>query len=198
MSPSSGRPSPDDLAVRIRVTEVFHSIQGESTLAGWPCAFVRLTGCPLRCVYCDTAYAFHGGSTRTVSAVLDDVRAFGCPLVEVTGGEPLAQRGSLALMRALARTLAKLHDAGFSHSDPNFSNWLICGEPYPNPKLVAIDLDGVRKVGFMTAKSAAKDLYRLVRYMTPYERRWFVAQYSRARTRRLCAHEFDRLCQAYI
>jgi 7-carboxy-7-deazaguanine synthase len=94
--------SPADLAVRLRVTEIFHSIQGESTLAGWPCAFVRLTGCPLRCVYCDTAYAFTGGVTMTVEEILTQVRAFACPLVEVTGGEPLAQRGTPALLRALA------------------------------------------------------------------------------------------------
>lgn len=95
-----------DRAARLRVTEIFHSIQGESTFAGWPCVFVRLTGCPLRCVYCDTAYAFHGGETRTVGDVLDEVARFGCDLVEVTGGEPLAQRGATALLRALC-------DAGY-------------------------------------------------------------------------------------
>jgi 7-carboxy-7-deazaguanine synthase len=92
---------PEDRETRLRVTEIFHSIQGESTLAGWPCLFVRLTGCPLRCVYCDTAYAFHGGETRTVGEVLDELRPYGCNLVEVTGGEPLAQRGATALLRAL-------------------------------------------------------------------------------------------------
>lgn len=102
------------------------------------------------------------------------------------------------LMRALARMLAKLHDAGFSHSDPNFSNWLITGPAYPRPVLVAIDLDGVRKVGFVSAKAAAKDLYRLVRYMSPYERVWFVAQYARARKQRLSARNFERLCRSHI
>ena len=102
------------------------------------------------------------------------------------------------LMRALARTLAKLHDAGYSHSDPNFSNWLVIGAPYPDPQLMAIDLDGVRYVGNISAKAAAKDLYRLVRYMSPYERAWFVAQYCRARTRRLQPHAFLRLCQAHM
>jgi tRNA A-37 threonylcarbamoyl transferase component Bud32 len=102
------------------------------------------------------------------------------------------------LMRALARTLAKLHDAGFSHSDANFSNWLITGAPFSQPNLVAIDLDGVRKVRFVSAKAAAKDLYRLVRYMSPYERAWFVAQYCRARKSRLSAREFNRLCLAHI
>ena len=98
--------SPADRETRLRVTEIFHSIQGESSLAGWPCVFVRLTGCPLRCAYCDTAYAFHGGETRTVGEVLEAVRGFGCDLVEVTGGEPLAQRGAPALLRALC-------DAGY-------------------------------------------------------------------------------------
>jgi tRNA A-37 threonylcarbamoyl transferase component Bud32 len=102
------------------------------------------------------------------------------------------------LMRALARTLAKLHDAGFSHSDANFSNWLVIGAPFPKPKLVAIDLDGVRQVRSMNVKAAAKDLYRLVRYMSPYERVWFVAQYCRARKQRLPAREFDRICRSYI
>ena len=102
------------------------------------------------------------------------------------------------LMRALARTLAKLHDAGFSHSDPNFSNWLVIGPPFPQPNLLAIDLDGVRRTGFMSAKAAAKDLYRLIRYMSPYERTWFVAQYCRARKRRLSARAFLRLCQAHM
>lgn len=102
------------------------------------------------------------------------------------------------LMRALARTLAKFHDAGFSHSDPNFSNWLITGAPFPRPNLVAIDLDGVRNAGSISARAAAKDLYRLVRYMSPYERVWFVAQYARARKQPISARAFDRLCRAHI
>ena|SRR5437867_4758042 len=102
------------------------------------------------------------------------------------------------LMRALARTLAKLHDAGFSHSDANFSNWLVTGPAFPQPNLLAIDLDGVQRKRFVSAKGAAKDLHRLVRYMSPYERVWFVAQYSRAREQRLCARELNRLCQDWI
>jgi len=89
-------------AVRLRVTEMFRSVQGESTWAGLPCVFVRLTGCPLRCVWCDTAYAFTGGETLTLEEVVDRVRALGGGLVEVTGGEPLAQKGCLPLLRALA------------------------------------------------------------------------------------------------
>lgn len=76
----------------LRVNEIFHSIQGESTHAGRPCVFVRLTGCPLRCTYCDTEYAFREGITLPVDQVLAKVESYGCPLVELTGGEPLAQK----------------------------------------------------------------------------------------------------------
>ena len=85
----------------IRLTEIFHSIQGESTWAGLPCTFVRLTGCPLRCVWCDTAYAFHGGTRVTIDEVVDAVAGKGCRLVEITGGEPLVQPGAAVLARRL-------------------------------------------------------------------------------------------------
>jgi 7-carboxy-7-deazaguanine synthase len=91
----------------MRVTEIFHSIQGESTFAGRPCVFVRLTGCPLRCTWCDTEYAFYGGSDWSLEALVDRVRSYGCPLVEVTGGEPLAQSECLPL-------LARLCDEGLT------------------------------------------------------------------------------------
>ncbi len=85
----------------LRVTEVFHSIQGESTQAGRPCVFVRLTGCDLRCVWCDTEYAFEGGTPMSIEDVVDRVASYGCPLVEVTGGEPLLQRDCVPLMSVL-------------------------------------------------------------------------------------------------
>jgi 7-carboxy-7-deazaguanine synthase len=91
----------------LRVNEIFHSIQGESTHAGRPCVFVRLTGCNLRCGWCDTAYAFHEGSNWTVGQVVDRVETYRCTLVEVTGGEPLLQPEAIDLMRAL---LARGHD----------------------------------------------------------------------------------------
>jgi 7-carboxy-7-deazaguanine synthase len=75
----------------LRITEIFRSIQGESTHAGRPCTFVRLTGCPMRCVWCDSEYTFSGGEHFSIDEVLKQVRDFGCQLVEVTGGEPLAQ-----------------------------------------------------------------------------------------------------------
>ncbi|BCA55399.1 7-carboxy-7-deazaguanine synthase [Nitrospira sp. KM1] len=75
----------------MRITEIFHSIQGESSYVGMPCVFVRLTGCPLRCNWCDTEYAFHGGTEWSIDTLLTKVSSYNCPLVEVTGGEPLAQ-----------------------------------------------------------------------------------------------------------
>ena len=85
----------------LRVTEIFRSIQGESTHAGRPCSFVRLTGCPMRCVWCDSEYTFTGGEHMTIDDVMAEVRAMGCRLVEVTGGEPLAQREALSLVERL-------------------------------------------------------------------------------------------------
>jgi 7-carboxy-7-deazaguanine synthase len=86
---------------RLRVTEIFHSLQGESTYAGRPCAFVRLTGCSLRCTWCDSAYAFHGGDEMSVEEAARRVLAYDTRLVEVTGGEPLEQEGVYPLMRLL-------------------------------------------------------------------------------------------------
>lgn len=85
----------------LRVTEIFRSIQGESTQAGRPCAFVRLTGCPMRCVWCDSEYTFTGGEYFALDDVMSQVRAFDCKLVEVTGGEPLAQREAFTLIERL-------------------------------------------------------------------------------------------------
>ncbi len=93
----------------VRLTEIFLSIQGESTRVGLPTTFVRLTGCPLRCAWCDTAYAFSGGQYRALPDVLAEVARLGARHVCVTGGEPLAQRGCLALLSALC-------DAGHSVS----------------------------------------------------------------------------------
>ncbi len=85
----------------LRVTEIFHSLQGESRTVGCPTVFIRLTGCPLRCVWCDTAYAFTGGARQTVADILRQVAAYQPRFVCVTGGEPLAQPGCLALLDAL-------------------------------------------------------------------------------------------------
>jgi 7-carboxy-7-deazaguanine synthase len=83
------------------VNEIFYSVQGESTHAGRPCAFVRLTACNLRCNYCDTEYAFYEGRRMTVAEVVEQVEGYHCPLVEITGGEPLLQEGVYQLCAAL-------------------------------------------------------------------------------------------------
>src|SRR5438874_12677176 len=85
----------------LRITEIFLSIQGESSHAGRPCSFVRLTGCPMRCTWCDSEYTFTGGNHFTIGAIMDRLREFNCRLVEVTGGEPLAQREALNLIKQL-------------------------------------------------------------------------------------------------
>ena len=102
--------APEAVAVaaadRLRITEIFLSLQGEARDAGWPSVFVRLTGCPLRCQYCDTAYAFHGGQWWEIDAILAEVARHGVRHVCVTGGEPLAQKRCIALLRRLC-------DAGY-------------------------------------------------------------------------------------
>jgi 7-carboxy-7-deazaguanine synthase len=85
----------------LTINEIFYSIQGESTYAGRPCVFVRLTACDLRCSWCDTPYAFHEGSKRSIDDILAEVERFECPLVEVTGGEPLLQDDVYSLMDSL-------------------------------------------------------------------------------------------------
>ncbi len=93
----------------LRITEIFYSLQGEARTAGLPTVFVRLTGCPLRCVYCDTEYAFHGGDIMTIDAIMEQVAAYSPRYVCVTGGEPLAQPNCLPLLSALC-------DAGYEVS----------------------------------------------------------------------------------
>jgi 7-carboxy-7-deazaguanine synthase len=85
----------------LTINEIYKSIQGESTWAGLPCVFVRLTFCDLRCTYCDTAYAFYAGTKMPLAQIVEQVLAFRCPLVEITGGEPLLQRNVLPLMAEL-------------------------------------------------------------------------------------------------
>lgn len=93
----------------LRIFEIFHSLQGESSRVGLPTVFVRLTGCPLRCGYCDTEYAFHGGSTQTLEQILREVAQYEAQYVCVTGGEPLAQKACHDLLTTLC-------DAGYSVS----------------------------------------------------------------------------------
>ena len=95
--------------MKLKIHEIFYSLQGESSRVGLPTVFVRLTGCPMRCVYCDTAYAFSGGSNMEISDILAKVEDYGTKYVTVTGGEPLAQKGCLVLLQELC-------DAGYSVS----------------------------------------------------------------------------------
>jgi len=94
------------LSPLLKINEVFYSIQGESTKAGLPCVFVRLTYCNIRCVYCDTEYAFYEGVDRSIEEIIDTVNSYGCKLVEITGGEPLVQENVHILM-------SKLSDMGY-------------------------------------------------------------------------------------
>jgi 7-carboxy-7-deazaguanine synthase len=93
----------------LRITEIFYSLQGETNRVGLPTVFIRLTGCPLRCTYCDTAYAFTGGSSIAINTILEQVASYGARYVTVTGGEPLAQKNCIILLRALC-------DAGYEVS----------------------------------------------------------------------------------
>lgn len=106
---SAGRTVPESRQDRLKITEIFHSLQGEARDAGKPTVFIRLTGCPLRCVYCDTAYAFHGGEWMGIDDIVAKASGYGARHVCVTGGEPLAQKRCL-------RLLERLCDAGFDVS----------------------------------------------------------------------------------
>lgn len=101
--------NPVDTVERLRITEIFHSLQGEADAVGWRTVFVRLTGCPLRCVWCDTEYSFHGGDWHSIDDILAEVAVHGVRHVCVTGGEPLSQKRCLVLLR-------KLCDAGYEVS----------------------------------------------------------------------------------
>lgn len=101
--------TPNHSDAQLRISEIFFSLQGETSRVGLPTVFVRLTGCPLRCTYCDTAYAFSGGQTMSIAEILSQVAGFGTAYVTVTGGEPLAQKNCIPLLQALC-------DAGYQVS----------------------------------------------------------------------------------
>jgi 7-carboxy-7-deazaguanine synthase len=167
---------------RLRITEIFHSIQGESLTAGERTAFVRLTGCPLRCGYCDTAYAFKGGEPMEIAEVLAQIAGFGVRHVCVTGGEPLAQGACHDLLRALA-------DAGYRVSLETSG---------------ALDLSGVdpRVIKILDLKTpgsgeSARNLWSNLEHLRPDDQIKLVicdqADYAWARER-LREHRLDTRC----
>ena len=140
MAEASLQPAAPARADRVRLTEIFLSLQGESTLVGLPTVFIRLTGCPLRCGYCDTEYAFHGGRVETLDHVLEQAAGLGARHVTVTGGEPLAQPGALPLM-------TRLCDAGFQVSLETSGALDVSGVDPRVRKVVDVKTPGSGEVG---------------------------------------------------
>ncbi len=142
---------------RVKITEIFHSIQGEALTSGWPTVFVRLTGCPLRCGYCDTAYAFGGGEWRTIAEVLEEVGRHRTRFVCVTGGEPLVQPRCGALLTALC-------EAGYDVSLETSGAYDVTGLDTRVSRIVDVKTPGSREVernrwenlGSLTARDAVK------------------------------------------
>ena len=149
----------DSDVLRLRITEIFLSLQGEARDAGWPTVFVRLTGCPLRCGYCDTAYAFHGGEWRDIDAIVTEVRSHGVRHVCVTGGEPLAQKRCLILLQRLC-------EAGFT----------VSLETSGALDVVAVDARVSRIVDIKTPASGevARNLWSNLAHLTAHDQIKFV------------------------
>lgn len=143
----------------VRIREIFYSIQGESSTSGWPTIFIRLTGCPLRCQYCDTSYAFKGGKKLTFAEILSQIQAYQCQRICITGGEPLAQPVCFELMRFLA-------DQGYHLSLE--TSGAIDISPVDQRVLVVMDLK--------TPDSAEmeKNLYSNLSYLKPKDQVKFV------------------------
>jgi len=168
---------------RLRISEIFHSIQGEADAIGWPTVFVRLTGCPLRCTWCDTEYAFYGGGWRTISDIVDEVTRYGARHVCVTGGEPLSQKRCLAL-------LTRLCDRGFEVSLET-SGALDIGAVDPRVHRV-VDLKAPG------SGEERRNRWRNLAFLTPRDQLKIViadrADYEWARDR-LREHALDERCQ---
>jgi len=168
---------------RLRITEIFLSLQGEARDAGWPTVFVRLTGCPLRCQYCDTAYAFHGGEWRGIEAILAEVEGHGVRHVCVTGGEPLSQKRCLAL-------LSRLCDAGYAVSLET-SGAIDIGDVDPRvSRVVDIKTPGSGEV--------ARNCWENLALLTPRDQVKFVicsrTDFEWARDT-VAEHQLDRRCE---
>jgi 7-carboxy-7-deazaguanine synthase len=153
------QPAVATAAVTLRVTEIFFSLQGETSRVGLPTVFVRLTGCPLRCGYCDTAYAFHGGESVALTTILDRVAAYGARHVTLTGGEPLAQKHALALLRQLA-------DAGYSVSLETSGALDVSGVDVRISKILDLKTPG--------SGESARNLWSNLAHLTPHDEIKFV------------------------
>jgi 7-carboxy-7-deazaguanine synthase len=168
---TSLQPSSARVAARLRISEIFLSLQGESTSVGLPTVFVRLTGCPLRCRYCDTEYAFQGGEYLQLPELLAQVAAFQVRHVTVTGGEPLAQPACLSL-------LTQLCDAGYSVSLETSGALDVSGVDARVVKVLDLKTPGSGEVG--------RNLYRNLEVLAPRDQVKFVicdrADYEWART----------------
>ena len=170
-------------AERLRLTEIFLSVQGESRTVGWPTVFVRLTGCPLRCQYCDTAYAFHGGDWWDIDAILAEVAKHGVRHVCVTGGEPLAQKRCLAL-------LERLCDAGYEVSLETSGALDIAGVDPRVSRVMDLKTPG--------SKEAHRNRLENLPLLTAHDQLKFVicdrADYDWAKDM-LATHALDRRCE---
>ena len=175
-------PDASRLTATLRITEIFFSLQGETSRVGLPTVFVRLTGCPLRCGYCDTTYAFQGGETLTLEKILAEVGRYRTRYVTVTGGEPLAQKHCLVLLSALA-------DRGYSVSLETSGALDISQVDARVSKILDIKTPG--------SGESAKHLWANLAYLTPRDEIKFVlcseADYVWAR-QMLAEHRLDALC----
>lgn len=166
-----------------RITEIFYSLQGESRTVGLPTVFVRLTGCPLRCEYCDSAYAFHGGEKKSIAEIVERVRRFNPRYVTVTGGEPLAQRSCLTLLSALC-------DEGYE----------VSLETSGAMDIAAVDPRVVRVMDLKTPASgeADKNRYSNIELLKPLDQIKFViknrADYDWS-CEQLQTHQLSRRCE---
>jgi len=175
--------SPAQSEPRLRITEIFHSLQGEADAVGWPTVFVRLTGCPLRCVWCDTEYSFHGGQWRPIADVLAEVARYGARHVCVTGGEPLSQKRCLNL-------LAQLCDAGYEVSLETSGAIDVAGVDARVRKVLDLKAPGSGEV--------ARNLWSNLAALTPHDQVKFVladrADYDWA-SDRVREHALPMRCQ---